>query len=113
MSCLFCDIAEKKIPAKVIFENDELVAFRDIDPKAPTHVLIIPRKHVSSINDLDESEAALIGNLTLAAKQIAHKEGIAKSGYRLVMNCNNDGGQTVYHIHMHLLGGRWMGWPPG
>ena len=113
MSCLFCDIVEKKIPANVIFENDDLVAFRDIDPKAPTHVLIIPRKHVSSINDLSENETTLMGNMTLVAKEIAHKEGIAKSGYRLVMNCNNDGGQTVYHIHLHLLGGRWMAWPPG
>jgi len=113
MSCPFCDIVERKIPADIVYEDENIVAFRDIHPKAPTHVLIIPKQHISTINDLHEGDAQLAGQLIIVAKEIAHKEGCATSGYRLVMNCNNDGGQTVYHIHVHLLCGRWMNWPPG
>ncbi|HET8709917.1 MAG TPA: histidine triad nucleotide-binding protein [Spongiibacteraceae bacterium] len=111
--CLFCKIAAKQIPAKIVLEDDHIVAFRDISPQAPSHILIIPRQHISTVNDAQIEHAALIGHMMLSASRLAEAEGIAQSGYRLVMNCNNDGGQTVYHIHLHLLGGRGMRWPPG
>lgn len=111
--CLFCKIVAGEIPADIIKEGDDWLAFRDINPQAPTHVLIIPRQHVATLNDVDEDSADIISSLTLAAKTIAREEGIADSGYRTVMNCNSDGGQSVYHIHVHLLGGRSMRWPPG
>ncbi len=111
--CLFCKIVAGEIPADIIKEGDDWLAFRDINPQAPTHVLIIPRQHVATLNDVDEDSADIIGSMTLAAKTIAREEGIADSGYRTVMNCNSDGGQSVYHIHVHLLGGRSMRWPPG
>ena len=112
--CLFCKMVAGEIQPDVVFENDRLLAFRDIDPKAPTHILLIPKKHISTINDIEaEEDAALIGELYLAAKEIAAQEGLAEAGYRTVMNCNEQGGQAVYHIHLHLLGGRQMGWPPG
>jgi histidine triad (HIT) family protein len=111
--CLFCKILAGEIPADIIFESDNAIAFRDINPQAPTHVLIIPRRHVATINDLEEGDAALVGNLFLAAKKIAADEGIADAGYRVAMNCNEAAGQTVFHLHLHLLGGRQLGWPPG
>ena len=111
--CLFCKIVSGEIPVDFVFQNDRVVAFRDINPQAPTHVLIIPRRHIATINDLTPEDAADVGQLFLAARQIAVDEGIADSGYRVVMNCNDDGGQSVYHVHLHLLGGRRMGWPPG
>jgi histidine triad (HIT) family protein len=111
--CLFCKIAAGEIKADVILDTDDVVAFRDINPHAPTHVLIIPRQHISTINDLDTSNLDLVGQLYLAAKGIAVAEGIADSGYRVVMNCNAAAGQTVFHIHLHLLGGRNLSWPPG
>lgn len=111
--CLFCKILAGDIPADIVFESDDAIAFRDVSPQAPTHVLIIPRKHVATINDLDASDDALVGRLYLAAKQIAQEEGIADDGYRVAMNCNEAAGQTVFHLHLHLLGGRQMGWPPG
>ncbi|MGI9272300.1 MAG: histidine triad nucleotide-binding protein [Woeseiaceae bacterium] len=111
--CLFCKILAGDIPADIVFESDDAIAFRDVNPQAPTHVLIIPRKHIATINDLDASDATLVGQLYLAAKQIAQDEGIAEDGYRVVMNCNEAAGQTVFHMHLHLLGGRQMGWPPG
>ena len=110
---LFLKIINREIPADIIYETDDVLAFRDISPQAPLHALIIPKEHISTINDLDESHASLIGKLFLAAKEIALSEGIAEDGYRVVMNCNVAGGQAVYHIHLHLLGGRQMGWPPG
>ena len=110
-SCLFCRIARKEIPATIVFEDDTVVAFRDIDPKAPTHVIVIPRDHVASLNDA--TDASLLGALQLAAATIARSEGIAERGYRTVMNCGADAGQTVFHVHLHLLGGRRLGWPPG
>ncbi|RMH14403.1 MAG: histidine triad nucleotide-binding protein [Gammaproteobacteria bacterium] len=113
MACLFCKIASGEIPAEIIYQDDEMTAFRDIDPQAPTHILIIPSQHIETLNALDPSHAELIGNMTLAAARIAASEGIQQQGYRLVMNCNQDGGQTVFHLHMHLLGGRQMLWPPG
>ena len=111
--CLFCKICSGEIPADIVFENENAVAFRDISPQAPTHVLIIPRKHIATINDLDSEDANQIGQLFLAAAAVARNEGIAESGYRVTMNCNADAGQTVFHLHLHLLGGRQMTWPPG
>jgi histidine triad (HIT) family protein len=111
--CLFCKIAAGEIPAEKVKEADDWVAFRDISPQAPTHVLIIPRQHVASLNDLEPGHAELMGRLLLAAKEIAAAEGIAEPGYRTVFNCNADAGQAVFHIHLHLLGGRELGWPPG
>ncbi|MGD2153402.1 MAG: histidine triad nucleotide-binding protein [Gemmatimonadales bacterium] len=111
--CLFCKIAAGEIPAEKVKEDDDWIAFRDISPQAPTHILIIPREHIATLNDLEPGNAALLGQLFLAAKQIAAEEGIAEPGYRTVVNCNADAGQAVFHIHVHLLGGREMGWPPG
>jgi histidine triad (HIT) family protein len=111
--CLFCNIASGKIPAEKVYEDDDAVAFRDISPQAPTHILIIPRKHIETLNDLGEGDATLIGKLILVARKLADSEGISESGYRTVFNCNQDAGQAVFHIHLHLLGGRAMKWPPG
>ena len=111
--CLFCKVLAGEIPADIIFESDHAIAFRDINPQAPTHALIIPRKHVATINDLEAGDEALVGNLFLAAKKIAADEGLSDAGYRVVMNCNAGAGQTVFHLHLHLLGGRPLGWPPG
>lgn len=111
--CLFCKILDGEIPADVIFESDVAIAFRDINPQAPTHALIIPRKHIATINDIGEDDHALIGGLYAAAKSIAKQEGFSDEGYRVVMNCNEAAGQTVFHIHLHLLGGRPLSWPPG
>ncbi len=111
--CIFCKIAQGEIPAEVVHETDQLVAFRDLNPQAPTHILVIPRKHIATLNDLEAEDAELMGRLYLAAKEIAAAEGIAERGYRTVVNCNPEAGQTVFHIHLHLLGGRSMGWPPG
>ncbi|PCI08490.1 MAG: histidine triad nucleotide-binding protein [Gammaproteobacteria bacterium] len=111
--CLFCKICDGEIPADTVFENDDLLAFRDVNPQAPTHILIIPKKHISTINDLAENDEAIMGKLCSAAKSIAAQEGVSDDGYRLVVNCNARAGQTVFHIHMHLLAGRNMTWPPG
>ena len=111
--CLFCKMIAGEIPCDIVYENESVFAFRDIDPKAPTHILLIPRKHIRSINELGESERNLAGELLLTAKKIAKDEGIDESGFRTIFNTNSDGGQTVFHIHMHILGGRKMAWPPG
>lgn len=113
MDCLFCKIAQGAIPAAIVFEDDEIVAFRDLNPQAPKHLLIIPRQHIATINDAHDENQALLGKMILGAKKIAQTEGLSDTGYRLVFNINPDGGQTVYHIHLHLLGGRQMTWPPG
>lgn len=110
---LFGKVAAGEIPADIVYEDEDVVAFRDIGPQAPTHVLVIPRKPVPTINDLEPEDAELVGKLFLAAKRIAAAEGIAEAGYRTVINCNAAGGQSVYHLHLHLLGGRPMQWPPG
>ena len=110
---LFLKIINREIPADIIYETDELLAFRDINAQAPFHVLIIPKEHIKTMNDLESRHGEMIGKLFLAATEIAKNEGIAEEGYRVVMNCNEAGGQAVYHIHLHLLGGRQMGWPPG
>ena len=111
--CIFCKIAAGDIPATTLYDDGEVLAFRDINPEAPIHLLIIPRKHIPTLNDLTEVDAALIGRLYLAGKQVAAELGVAERGYRTVINCNRDAGQIVFHVHMHLLAGREMGWPPG
>ena len=111
--CLFCNMVSGAIPCNKVYENEYVLAFRDIDPKAPTHILIIPKKHITTLNEINKNDQDLLGELLLTAKKIAKDEGIDTSGYRTVFNCNSDGGQTVFHIHMHLLGGRQMAWPPG
>lgn len=112
-NCLFCKILSGDIPADIVFESDTAIAFRDINPQAPTHVLIIPRKHIATINDVSPDDHAIVGSLYSAAREIAATEGLSEEGYRAVMNCNEAAGQTVFHIHLHLLGGRPLGWPPG
>lgn len=111
--CLFCKILTGDIPADIIYESETAVAFRDINPQAPTHVLIIPRKHIATINDIEADDHAIVGSLYSAAREIAELEGFSDEGYRAVMNCNEAAGQTVFHIHLHLLGGRQFTWPPG
>jgi histidine triad (HIT) family protein len=111
--CLFCKIVAGDIPADIIHETETTLAFRDINPQAPVHVLIIPRKHIATINDLTDEDSEIVGSLFMAARDIAAAEGLADDGYRVVMNCNEAAGQTVFHIHLHLLGGRPLGWPPG
>jgi histidine triad (HIT) family protein len=110
---LFQKIISREIPADIVYETPEILAFRDINPQAPVHILIIPKEHIETTDDLVPSHENLAGKLLLAATEIARSEGISEKGYRLVMNCKEDGGQMVYHIHMHLLGGRQMHWPPG
>jgi histidine triad (HIT) family protein len=109
--CLFCRIVRHEIPAKVVREDEHLMAFRDVNPQAPVHILIIPKAHVASMNDI--GDFSLIGRMSQMATEIAESEGVAQRGYRVVMNTNADGGQTVFHLHLHLLGGRTMAWPPG
>ncbi len=111
--CLFCKIAAKTIQAKLVHEDDRSVAFDDINPQAPVHTLVIPRKHVASMAELNEADAGLLGHLLLVGNQVAKQKGIAEGGYRLVVNTGRNGGQTVFHLHLHLLGGRPMHWPPG
>lgn len=110
---IFSKIIAKEIPADIIFEDDDILAFRDINPQAPQHILIIPKKEIPTINDVENSDAELVGKLILCAKEIAKELGISEKGYRLVFNCNSDAGQDVFHIHLHLLGGRKFSWPPG
>jgi len=113
MGCPFCKIIEGAIEAKVIFDDPEILAFHDLNPQAPTHILIIPKKHISTINDADSSDEQLLGRMILTAKNLSRDIGFASEGYRLVFNANKHGGQTVEHIHLHILGGRQMTWPPG
>ena len=109
--CLFCRIATGEIPAKKVYEDGDVVAFQDINPQAPTHILIIPTEHIASLDEVRDQ--ALLGNLLAFARDVARERGLAKPGYRVVVNTNADGGQTVFHLHLHLLGGRAMRWPPG
>ncbi len=111
--CLFCKIAAKQIPAKIAFEDMQLLAFHDIHPMAPVHLQIIPKRHIARVSDLNKENAELIAQLVLVANKLAAEMGIAEPGYRLVINCNPAAGQSVYHLHLHLLGGRSLGWPPG
>ena len=106
--CIFCKIIRREIPADIVFEDDDVLAFNDIGPQAPHHVLIIPKAHIATVNEVSDGNAHMVGMLTLRAKAIAAQRGIAESGYRLIMNCNAEGGQTVFHLHMHLMGGRQL-----
>ena len=110
---LFLKIIDRQIPADIVYENDDVLAFRDISPQAPVHVLIIPKQHIRTINDIEPEHEGLVGKLFTAAKEIAASEGLSEVGYRVVMNCNEGAGQSVFHIHLHLLGGRGLNWPPG
>lgn len=112
-NCLFCKIIREEIPAEIVYSDNQVLVFKDIDPQAAIHLLIIPRKHIARLNDIDANDAALIGHIHLVAVKLAQQFAIAESGYRLVNNCNDDGGQAVDHLHFHLLGGRKMSWPPG
>ena len=113
MDCLFCKIINKEIPSDIVYEDDDVLAFNDIDPKAPVHVLVIPKKHIASLNQLTEADSALLMKIMLVIQKIAQDKNIAESGYRVVNNCGEQGGQTVGHLHFHLLGGREMLWPAG
>lgn len=110
---VFAKIARREIPAQIVYQDDEVTAFRDLNPAAPTHILIVPNKVIPTLNDATPDDERVLGKLLLTAQKLAAQEGIAAGGYRVVMNCNSDGGQSVYHIHLHLLGGRKMTWPPG
>jgi histidine triad (HIT) family protein len=112
-SCLFCRIVCGEIPATILHQDDRLVAFRDVNPQAPTHILIIPCEHVATLNELGPSHGKLMGDMHLLAQALARAEGIAESGWRVVINCGAEAGQSVFHVHMHVLGGRPLGWPPG
>lgn len=112
-SCLFCSIAAGDIPSRTVHEDDTVVAFHDIAPRAPTHILLIPRQHIRSVSDLTDEHAPLVGHLFAVAADIARSQGIADAGYRIVVNTGRAGGQTVDHLHLHLIGGRPMTWPPG
>lgn len=111
--CLFCRIVNRDISSETVYETDSLLAFKDINPQAPYHILIIPKKHIPTLNDMTIEDANLIGEFFMAARKLASDLGISESGYRTVLNCNADAGQAVFHIHLHLLGGRQMDWPPG
>jgi len=113
VSCLFCQIVEGKIPARMVLEEDDVVAFHDTNPKAPTHILVVPRRHITSITDLAGADDALIGRLVRKARDLAKKHGLAERGFRLVFNAGDDAGYSVHHIHLHLVGGRKLAWPPG
>jgi histidine triad (HIT) family protein len=113
MECIFCKIIRGELPADKVYEDDSIVAFTDLHPRAPIHQLIVPKKHIATLNDLTEADTELVGTLIQTARQLAKKTGIAASGYRTIFNCNADGGQVVFHLHLHLLGGRALHWPPG
>jgi histidine triad (HIT) family protein len=111
--CIFCKIADKKIPSKIVHEDDQCVAFDDVNPQAPTHTLVIPKRHVASVAEMTEADTGLLGHLMIVGSKVAKQKGIAEGGYRFVINTGKFGGQTVFHLHLHVLGGRAMHWPPG
>jgi histidine triad (HIT) family protein len=113
MACLFCEIAAGRVPSKKAYEDDTLFAFHDIKPQAPTHVLVVPKRHVTSLVDVEAGDDALVGSMVRRARELAREAGLAERGFRLVFNCGDDAGYSVYHIHVHLVGGRRLGWPPG
>ena len=113
MDCIFCKIANKEIPSSIVYEDDDVIAFNDLNPEAPVHVLVIPKKHIASLSDAKPEDQQLLGKLMLTIQKIAAEQGIAENGYRVVTNCGEQGGQTVMHLHFHLLGGREMLWPAG
>lgn len=112
-TCLFCKIIKREIPSKIVFEDDAIMAFEDKEKQAPVHILVVPKYHIEKLSDLTDEDASLIGKLVIVAKDIANEKAVQESGYRVVMNCNRDGGQDVFHLHLHLLGGRRLNWPPG
>ena len=111
--CIFCKIANKDIPSEIVYEDDRVIAFKDLNPQAPVHILVIPKKHISTLNDIEEKDSALIGHIYYTIKKLAKDMEIDEDGFRVVSNCGEFGGQTVFHIHFHLLGGRKFSWPPG
>jgi histidine triad (HIT) family protein len=111
--CLFCKIINGVIPATLVYEDDTVIAFNDINPQAPTHILIVPRQHIATLNHLTQDDTFIVGHMVQVGQRLANQLGHSENGYRLVMNCNGDGGQTVFHIHLHLLAGRQLEWPPG
>jgi len=113
VSCLFCEIVAGRVPAKVAYQDEQLLAFHDINPQGPTHILLVPRRHITSLLDMSPADAALVGSLVRRARDLAVEKGLDERGFRLVFNCGEDAGYSVYHIHLHLVGGRKMGWPPG
>jgi len=113
MDCLFCKIIQREIPASIVYEDDRVLAFNDINPQASTHVLVVPKKHIATLNDLQSGDDAIVGEVVRRAAAIATERGIAAGGYRTVFNTNREAGQTVFHIHLHLIGGRTLSWPPG
>lgn len=113
MDCIFCKIANKEIPSKIVYEDNDVIAFHDVNPEAPVHILVIPKKHISSLNAATPEDEQLLGKILLTIQSIAKEQGIAEAGYRVVNNCGELGGQTVHHLHFHLLGGREMLWPAG
>ncbi len=113
MNCLFCSIIEKKFPSKVVYEDKSVFAFEDVNPQAPIHILVVPKKHISTVLETKPEDNELIGHLFQVANKIARDKGVAEKGFRLVINCNREAGQTIYHTHLHLLAGRPMHWPPG
>jgi histidine triad (HIT) family protein len=113
MDCLFCKIIERQIPASIVYEDDRVLAFNDINPQGPTHVLVVPKQHIASLNELAEGDDQIVGELVRRAAAIAKERGISAGGFRTVFNTNRDAGQTVFHIHLHLIGGRSLAWPPG
>lgn len=113
MECIFCKIVKKEINAKTIYEDDDVLAFRDINPQAPVHVLIIPKRHIPSLNEISDEDTQILGKIQKVAKEIAERENISRTGYRIVLNAGRDAGQAVFHVHYHLLGGRVFSWPPG
>jgi histidine triad (HIT) family protein len=110
--CLFCKIASREIPADIVYEDAQALAFRDINPVAPTHVLVVPKKHIATIDDVSEADEGLMGHLFRAASKVAAAEGLSERGYRTVMNCKAGAGQSVFHVHLHVVGGKSLGWPP-
>ena len=113
MSSIFTKIIERNIPAAIVYEDDECIAFKDIDPKAPVHILLVPKREIPSLSEVTEEDKSLLGHLLIKASEIAKDHGVSDSGYRIVINTNKEGGQEVYHVHLHILGGRQMSWPPG
>lgn len=111
--CIFCRIASKEVPSRIVFEDEKIVAIEDINPQAPVHLLVIPKKHIPTIQDITDNEKDLMSALFLVINRMAAERGISEKGYRVVINCGPSGGQTVYHLHLHLIGGRYMKWPPG
>jgi histidine triad (HIT) family protein len=111
--CIFCKIASGEIPSNKVYEDGSIVGFRDVQPQAPVHIIVIPKKHIETMNDVTDSDAKLMSDLLQVCQKLARNEGLSEKGYRIVINCNKDGGQSVFHLHAHLLGGRHMSWPPG